>query len=100
MKLPEETTQDCWYEKNDIPDNTLFFSLWSGLAEKEAAHHMVKFKGDFYAFDQNDVLFILPEDHPFLTLLSYNKVQVENIQEEDLENLWVKYTNLSVGIIE
>lgn len=99
MKLPEETTHDIWLKKEDIPDNTLFFSLWSGFDEKDAAHHMVKFEGEFYAFDQNDVLFKLSEEHPFLSISSFNKVQVENIQKEDLDDLWQKYIHLSTTII-
>lgn len=95
MQLPEKTS-DTLLQRDEIPDNTLFFSIWSGFSEKEAAHHMVKFKGEFYAFDSQDVLYKLPDDHSFLGIPSFNKIMAEKIQDDDMTNLWKLYIAKSV----
>lgn len=99
MQLPEEIS-DTFLQRDEIPDNTLFFSIWSGFSEREAAHHMVKFKGDFYAFDSQDVLYRLPDDHSFREVSSFNKIMAENIQEYDMQDLWKQYIGMSVKTVD
>lgn len=99
MQLPEKIS-DTFLQRDEIPDNTLFFSIWSGFSEREAAHHLVKFKGEFYAFDSQDVLYKLPDDDSFLVIQSFNKIMAENIQDDDMTNLWKLYIAKSVKIVD
>jgi len=99
MQLPEKIS-DTFLQRDEIPDNTLFFSIWSGFSEREAAHHLVKFKGEFYAFDSQDVLYKLPDDHSFLVIQSFNKIMAENIQDDDMTNLWKLYIAKSLKTVD
>lgn len=99
MQLPEKIS-DTFCTRDEIPDNTLFFSIWSGFSEREASHHMVKFKGEFYAFDSQDVLYKLSDDHSFFGIPSFNKIMAENIQDDDMTNLWKLYIAKSLKTVD
>ena len=93
MELAKKDQFKTFYSKEEIPNNTLFFSLQ--LREDGRQHadsnYLVKFKGQFYNFFELENPVLLKTEDSFFLNERLNNIQAINIQDEDFYKLSDKF---------
>lgn len=93
MDFAQKNEHPLFYSKDEIPDNTLFFSLQ--LTENNRQHpdsnYLLKFKGELYDFFEKETPVLLAKDDSFFINERLNNIQAINITDEDFHNLSKKF---------